>query len=49
MKIPSFSRDEDKDEINPREWLRLIKENNLLLKVGFSLRGEAFRWWDSLD
>jgi hypothetical protein len=50
MAIPSFSGDEDKDEINPGEWLRMIKENNLSpLKVVFYLRGEAFKWWDSLD
>jgi hypothetical protein len=49
MEIPSFSGDEVKDEINPSEWLRMIKENNLLFKVEFYLRGEAFRWWDILD
>jgi len=27
----------------------MIKENNLLLKVGLYLWGEYFRWWDSLD
>jgi hypothetical protein len=28
MEIPEFTRDEDKDEINPIEWLRLVKEYN---------------------
>ena len=26
MEIPKFTRDEDKYEINPMEWLRLVKE-----------------------
>jgi hypothetical protein len=26
MEIPKFTGDEDKDEINPMEWLRLVKE-----------------------
>jgi hypothetical protein len=29
MEIPNFSGDEDKDEINPMEWLRMIKETDL--------------------
>jgi hypothetical protein len=29
MEIPKFTRDEDKDEINPMEWLRLVKEYNM--------------------
>jgi hypothetical protein len=29
MAIPNFSGDEDKDEINPIEWLRMIKKINL--------------------
>jgi hypothetical protein len=49
MAIPRFSRDEDKDEINNGEWLRMINKNNLVFKVGLFLRGDAFRWWDSLD
>jgi hypothetical protein len=27
MKIPHFYGDEDKDEINPMEWLRMVKES----------------------
>jgi hypothetical protein len=26
MAIPRFTGDEDKDEINPMEWLRMVKE-----------------------
>jgi hypothetical protein len=26
MEIPNFSGDEDKDEIGPMEWLRMVKE-----------------------
>jgi hypothetical protein len=26
MEIPKFTGDEDKNEINPMEWLRLVKE-----------------------
>ena len=29
MEIPKFTGDEDKDEINPMEWLRLVKEYNM--------------------
>ena len=29
MEIPKFTGDEDKDEINPMKWLRLIKEYNM--------------------
>jgi hypothetical protein len=50
MAIHSFSGDEYKDEINPREWLRMMKENNLRhFKEIFYLIGEYFKWWDSLE
>jgi hypothetical protein len=29
MEIPKFTGDEDKDEINPMEWLRLVKEYDM--------------------
>jgi hypothetical protein len=50
MAISKFIGDEDKDEIYPREWLRMIKKNNLrpLITI-FYLRGESFKWWDILD
>ena len=50
MAIPRFTRDEDKDEINPVEWLRMVKE---YCKTHFweSLKfyGETCKWWDSLN
>jgi hypothetical protein len=33
MKIPTFRGDEDKDEIDLMEWLRMSKENNKNLLV----------------
>jgi hypothetical protein len=54
MTITNFSGDEDKDEISPREWLRLVKEyfmrigiNHFLLSFSFS--GEVHKWWRTLD
>jgi hypothetical protein len=29
MAIPKFTGDEDKDEINPMEWLRMVKEYDM--------------------
>jgi hypothetical protein len=29
MEIPQFTGDEDKDEINPMEWLRMEKEYDM--------------------
>jgi hypothetical protein len=29
MAIPHFSGDEDEDEINSKEWLKMIKKTNL--------------------
>jgi len=50
MAIPRFSGDEDKDEIDHEEWLRMIKKTTLRpLTIGFYFKGEVFKWWDSLD
>jgi hypothetical protein len=50
MEIPKFTGDEDKDEINHVEWLRMVKEH---CKTPFleSLKfdDESFKWWYSLD
>jgi hypothetical protein len=50
MEIPTFSGDEDKDEINPEEWLRMIK-NRGFSPFGSSLGflGGYSKWWNSLD
>jgi hypothetical protein len=50
MAISNFSGDEDKDEINPMEWLSMIKKKYLsACWATFSFWGEASRWWNSLD
>jgi hypothetical protein len=50
MAIPSFNGDEDKDEINPREWLRMIRKNcKTPSGVGLYLNVEACKWWYSFD
>jgi hypothetical protein len=51
MAIPKFTGDEDKDEINPMEWLRMIKKYFKTPFIGRIkyLSGEYFKWWDSLD
>jgi hypothetical protein len=43
MEIPNFSGDEDKDEINPMEWLRMIKKTMIKTPFGESnyFYGEA--------
>jgi len=42
MEIPRFSRDEDTHEINPKEWLRMIRKNcKAPFGVGLDLNGEA--------
>jgi hypothetical protein len=50
MAIPKFTRDEYKEEINPMEWLRLVKDNdrNILIVRSFFF-GEAQVWWMSID
>jgi hypothetical protein len=50
MTIPNFSGDEDKDEISPGEWLRMIRKNyKAPSSTGIYLNGEAGNWWYSLD
>jgi hypothetical protein len=50
MEIPKFTGDEDKDEINPMEWLRMVKEHcNNPFKESLKFEDEAFKWWNSLD
>jgi hypothetical protein len=45
MEIPKFIGDEDKDEINPMEWLRIVKAH---CKYHFWARlkfdDEYFKW-----
>ena len=54
MTIPNFSGDEDKYEIHPREWLRMVKEYFIRIGISpcglyFSFLGGAHKWWRSLD
>ena len=50
MEIPKFTGDEDKDEINPMEWLRLVREYNMTLrKARDQFFDEARKWWTSVD
>jgi hypothetical protein len=50
MEIPNFIGDEDKDEINLEEWLRMVK-NKGFSPFGASLGflGGTSKWWNSLD
>ena len=50
MEIPKFTGDEDKYEINPMEWLRLVKEYNMTaMKERYYIFYEALKWWMSVD
>jgi hypothetical protein len=50
MEIPKFTGDEDKDGINPMEWLRLIKQYNMTpRKEIYYFFDEAWNWWMSVD
>ena len=45
MTISKFTGDEDKDEINPMEWLRLVKEYNMTtVKERDYIFYEAWKW-----
>jgi hypothetical protein len=49
MTIPKFIGDEDKYEINPKEWLKIVKEHykdNFQASLKFD--GEGYKWWRSL-
>lgn len=40
----------DKDGIDPMEWLRMVKKDIMShFWLGFYLQGEASKWWKSLD
>ena len=43
MTIPNFSGDEDKDEICPMEWLRMV--NEYCMRIGISSCGVSFYFW----
>jgi hypothetical protein len=50
MEIPKFTGDEDKDEIDPMELLRLVNKydrNPLTTRSYFF--GESHAWWMSID
>jgi hypothetical protein len=50
MEIPNFTRDEDKDEINYMEWLRLVKESGRNTSRSSNyFSSEAWEWWLSID
>jgi hypothetical protein len=50
MEIPKFTGDEDKDEINPMEWLRMVKEYDMNpSRESNYFFGEAWKWWMSID
>jgi hypothetical protein len=50
MEMPKFTGDEDKDEINTMEWLRMVKENvnSHFLEI-LKFNDESLKWWYSLD
>jgi hypothetical protein len=50
MTIPHLYGDGDKDETNPMEWLRMIKEYGMtpLREITYFL-GEAGNWWMDID
>jgi DNA repair exonuclease SbcCD ATPase subunit len=50
MEMPKFTGDEDKDEINHMEWLKLVKEYNMNhTKARDYFFDEAWKWWMSVD
>ena len=50
MAIPQFTRDEDKDEINPMEWLRMEKEYDMTpSRTKHYFSSESWNWWMSID
>jgi hypothetical protein len=50
MEIPKFTEDEDKEEINPMEWLRMVKEHNMTPREArYYFFDEAWKWWMSVD
>jgi len=50
MEIPKFTRYEDKDKINPMEWLKLVKEYNMTpTKARDHFFDETWKWWMSID
>jgi hypothetical protein len=54
MSIPNFCGDEEKDEINPMEWLRMVKEDRMRTGISpcgacFSFWGRSHKWWRILD
>jgi hypothetical protein len=50
MEISSFKRDEDQDEINPMEWLRMVKESRMSsFGEDFYIFGGSSKWWKSLN
>jgi hypothetical protein len=54
MTIPNFSGHEDKDEINPMEWLRMVKEycmrtSKIPCGAYFSFLGGDYKCWRILD
>jgi hypothetical protein len=50
MEIPKFIGDEDEDEINLMEWLRLVKEYGMdPLEEKRSFFGDAWKWWMIMD
>jgi hypothetical protein len=50
MEIPKCIGDEDKDEINPIEWLMLVEEYGMdPSEERIYFFGEAWKWWMSID
>ena len=50
MEISKFTRDEDKYEINPMEWLRLVKEYDMTpTQVRNYFFGDAWKWWMNIN
>jgi hypothetical protein len=50
MEIPKFSGDEDTYEINPKEWLSMIKKNYLSpFREDFYFLVRSSKWWNNFD
>jgi hypothetical protein len=50
MEIPKFLGYGDKDETNPMEWLRLVKQYDMTpsREINYFFR-ESWKWWMSID
>jgi len=47
--MPIFRGEEDDDGIDPKEWLRIMKESDRTPLSKIYLDGEANKWWSGID